>query len=137
MREDEMVRWHHRLNGHECEPTPGNSEGEGRLVCYGPWSCKEWDTSERLNNNGHHSCFTMLYWFLLYSETKQLYVYLYPFFFFLIFLPAPLKSVCQRRASQSTSPHKAFAIPLLPHHLSLFLILGHFLFYAPSPYSTN
>ena len=33
MTEDEMVGWHHRLNGHESEQTPGDSEGQGRLVC--------------------------------------------------------------------------------------------------------
>ena len=32
--EDEMVRWHHQLNGHECEQTPGDSEGQGSLVCW-------------------------------------------------------------------------------------------------------
>ena len=29
-----MVRWHHQLNGHECEQTPGDSEGQGSLVCW-------------------------------------------------------------------------------------------------------
>ena len=32
MTEDEMVEWHHRLNGHEFEQTPGDSEGEGSLM---------------------------------------------------------------------------------------------------------
>ena len=31
--EDEMVGWHHQLNGHEFEQTPGDSEGQGSLVC--------------------------------------------------------------------------------------------------------
>ena len=31
--EVEMIRWHHRLNGHESEQTPGGSEGQGSLVC--------------------------------------------------------------------------------------------------------
>ena len=34
--EDEMVGWHHRLNAHEFEQTPGNSEGQGSLVCWSP-----------------------------------------------------------------------------------------------------
>ena len=34
MTEDEMVGWHHRLNGHECEQTLGDSEGLGNLVCW-------------------------------------------------------------------------------------------------------
>ena len=33
MTEDEMVRWHHRLNGHEFEQAPGVNDGQGRLVC--------------------------------------------------------------------------------------------------------
>ena len=35
--EDEVVGWHHRLNGHAFEQTPGDSEGQGSLVCYSPW----------------------------------------------------------------------------------------------------
>jgi len=45
MTEDEMVGWHHRLNGHEFEQTPRDSEGLGSLVCYSPWGCEELDTS--------------------------------------------------------------------------------------------
>ena len=41
--EDEMVGWHHRLNEHEFEQTPGYSEGQGNLACWSPWGCKEWD----------------------------------------------------------------------------------------------
>ena len=47
--EDEMVRWHHRPNGHEFEQTLGDSEGQGSLACCSPWDCKEMDTTERLN----------------------------------------------------------------------------------------
>ena len=36
-----MVRWHHRLNGHEFEQNQGDSEGQGILACCGPWGCKE------------------------------------------------------------------------------------------------
>ena len=38
--EDKMVRWHHQPNGHECEQTPGNVEGQGSLVCSGLWDGK-------------------------------------------------------------------------------------------------
>ena len=34
--EDEMVGWHHRLNGHESEEIPGDGEGQGSLVCCSP-----------------------------------------------------------------------------------------------------
>ena len=43
MTEDEMVEWHHRLNGHEFEQTPGDSEGQGSLACYSLWGLKESD----------------------------------------------------------------------------------------------
>ena len=43
--EDEMVRWHHWLNRPEFEQTPGDSEGQGSLVCSRPWGLKESDTS--------------------------------------------------------------------------------------------
>ena len=43
MAEDEMVREHHQLNGHELEQTPGDSGGQGSLMCYSPRGCKESD----------------------------------------------------------------------------------------------
>ena len=47
--EDEMVGWHHRLNGHEFEQALGVGDGQGSLTCCSPWGCKESDTTERLN----------------------------------------------------------------------------------------
>ena len=44
--EDEMVGWHHRLNGHEFEQAPGDGEGQGSLACCSPWGHKEMDTTE-------------------------------------------------------------------------------------------
>ena len=49
MTEDEMAGWHHRLNGHELEWTPGDGDGQGGLVCCDSWGRKESDTTERLN----------------------------------------------------------------------------------------
>ena len=49
--EDEMVGWHHWLNGYESEQTPGEGDRQGSLVCYSPGGHKELDTTERLNNN--------------------------------------------------------------------------------------
>ena len=49
MTEDEIVGWHHRLNGHEFEKAPGHSDGQGGLVCCSPWGCKESETTERLH----------------------------------------------------------------------------------------
>ena len=56
MAEDEMVGWHHRLDGHEFEQTPGDSGGQGSLACCSPWGRKELDTTEQLKNNilTHH-----------------------------------------------------------------------------------
>ena len=48
--EDEMVGWHHWLNGHEFKQTPRDGEGQRSLVCCNPWGCKELDTTEWLNN---------------------------------------------------------------------------------------
>ena len=50
MTEDEMVGWHHGLNGREFEQTPGNGKGQGSLVCCSPWGHKESDTTDQLNN---------------------------------------------------------------------------------------
>jgi len=47
--EDEMVGWHHWLNGHESEWTPGVGDGQGGLACCDSWGGKESDTTERLN----------------------------------------------------------------------------------------
>ena len=49
MTEDEMARWHHRLNGHEFESPPGVGDGQGGLACCNSWGRKESDTTERLN----------------------------------------------------------------------------------------
>ena len=51
MTEDEMVGWHHRLDGLEFEQAAGVGEGQGSLVCYSLWGCKESDMTELLNNN--------------------------------------------------------------------------------------
>ena len=46
MTEDEMVGWHHRLNGHEFEQAPGDDEEQGNLECCSPWGCKKSDMTE-------------------------------------------------------------------------------------------
>ena len=47
--EDEMVEWHHGLNGHESGQTPGVGNGQGSLECCSPWGRKESDMTEWLN----------------------------------------------------------------------------------------
>ena len=49
MTEDLMVRWHHRLNRHESESTPGVVDGQGGLACCSSWGCKKSDMIKRLN----------------------------------------------------------------------------------------
>ena len=51
MTEDEMVGWHHWLNGHEFEQALGVGDGQGSLVCCSPWGHKESDRTEELNWN--------------------------------------------------------------------------------------
>ena len=46
-----MVGWHHRLRGHEFEQTPGDSEGQGSLVCCSPQGLKELNMTEQLIKN--------------------------------------------------------------------------------------
>ena len=69
MTEDEMVGWHHRLNGHEFEEAPGDGEWQGSLVGCSPWGPKESDTTERLNKN---KVATQMQVPLTLSETKSL-----------------------------------------------------------------
>ena len=51
--EDEMVGWHHQLNGHEFEQALGDGEGQGSQECCSPGGHKESDTTEQLNNNNN------------------------------------------------------------------------------------
>ena len=54
--EGKRRRGHHWLNGHESKQTPGDTEGQGSLVCYSAWCCKESDTTEQLNNKCLYVC---------------------------------------------------------------------------------
>ena len=49
MTEDEMLGWHHQLNGHEFEYTPAVGDGQGGLVCCSLWGHKESDMTEQVN----------------------------------------------------------------------------------------
>ena len=49
MTEDEMIGWHHQLNGHEFEQALGVGDGQGSLACYSLWGRKESDMTEQLN----------------------------------------------------------------------------------------
>ena len=47
--EEEIVAWHHWLDGHEFEQAPGVGDGQVSLVCCSPWGCKESDMTKQLN----------------------------------------------------------------------------------------
>ena len=53
--EDEMVGWHHQINGHEFEQAPVVGDGQGSLACCSPWGRKESDMTEQLNWNEWNS----------------------------------------------------------------------------------
>ena len=48
MTEDEMVGWHHQIDGHEFEQAPGVGDGQGSLACRSSWGHEESDTTELL-----------------------------------------------------------------------------------------
>ena len=58
--EDEMVGWHHGLDGHEFEWSPGVGDGQGGLACCDSWGPKESDTTEWLNWTVF--CITFYWW---------------------------------------------------------------------------
>ena len=70
---NEMVGWHHRLNGHEFEQTLEDSEEQGSLACCSPWGLKESDTTEPLNNNKTYQVLTIMAYTAL-SIWWQMYV---------------------------------------------------------------
>ena len=67
MTEDEMVGWHHQLNGHEFEQALGVGEGQGSLVCCSPWGHKASDMTEQLATNMMF-VFLFLSYFTLYDR---------------------------------------------------------------------
>ena len=70
--EDEMIGWHHQLNGHEFEQAPGVGDGQGGLACCSPWGHKELDMTERLtNNNSLPILASYTYNLFLYSLTMK------------------------------------------------------------------
>ena len=63
MAEDEMVGWHHWIDGHEFEQALGVCEGQGSLACYSPWGRKELDTTEQLNwSEQRRYCSILICW---------------------------------------------------------------------------
>ena len=61
MIEDDMVGWHHRLNGQEFGQSLGDSEGQGSLVCCSAWGRKKCDMTEQLNNDTMYPYYKTLF----------------------------------------------------------------------------
>ena len=74
---DEMVEWHHGLNGHEFEYTPGVGDGQGGLACCSPWGSKELDTTEATEHartvirRGHRATSLSLHHYRTQSSSVQ------------------------------------------------------------------
>ena len=88
--EDEMVGCHHWLNGHEFEQTQGDSEGQGSLVCYSSWGCKELDLTYQQTQLSDWTATTLEFQIFHCSLTSptfsRLSFFLFFFFFFVFFL---------------------------------------------------
>ena len=69
--EDEMVGWHHRLDGHEFEQALGVGDGQGSLVCCSPWGHKGSDMIEWLNWTDLLLPITVVSWVLVSSYTSE------------------------------------------------------------------
>jgi len=72
--EDEMVGWHHRLNGREFEWTPGVGDGQGGLACCNSWGRKESDTTEQLIWSDH---------VYIYISYVYVYIYIYIYIYYI------------------------------------------------------
>ena len=71
--EDEMVGWHHWINGHEFEQAPRAGDEQGSLACCSPWGCKESDTSKWLNWTDSESRHCFVYMLRLHVLSHLIY----------------------------------------------------------------
>ena len=80
--EDEMVRWHHQLNGHELERTPGDSEVQGKLTHCSLWGRRvrhNLETEQQQHVPFFVSCYSLCFEFILsdVSITTPVFFYLH------------------------------------------------------------
>ena len=75
--EDEMIGWHHWLDGDEFGEASGDGEGEGNLVLCSPWDGKESEMTEQLNNNNFFRIHCLKFLF-----RKLIYIFIYLFIYF-------------------------------------------------------
>ena len=73
--EDEMVGWHHQLNGHGFGWTLGVGDGQGGLACCGSWGRKELDTTERLNWTELNWCIVVMRCILEYKPNVKKWIF--------------------------------------------------------------
>ena len=111
-KEDETVRQHHRLHGHEFEQILGESEGQGSLVCCRPWGCRGSSTTQQLNNEQREGAGTVL-------QTCQSSSFAI-FWFLSCFSPLPLSQSLPRLSLQS----KRIQRNILPKYKLPFSIQG-------------
>ena len=71
MTEDEMVGWHHRLNGLGFEQALGDGEGQGSQACCSPWVHKQSDMTEQLNNSNNANRKYVLIYILIHVNRKM------------------------------------------------------------------
>ena len=69
MAEDDMVGWHHRLDGHEFEHALGVGDGQGSLACCSPWGRKESDMTERLNRSDPYPLLPFVLYFFSFFQS--------------------------------------------------------------------
>ena len=101
-----MVGWHHRLNGHESEWTPGVGDGQGGLACCISWVSKELDTTERLNSTKAY--LEMVFKLAgIFIQSNYYYKSFIPcFFFFFYCFKYRIATSCHKRFKISMSPFR-------------------------------
>ena len=90
--EDEMVGWHHRLDGHGFEQAPGNSEGQGSLAHCSPWGCKvrhDLATEQQSCNQWYRTDLAKLAFSLLFCGRAKLCLFVYQILLRMKYLAPP------------------------------------------------
>ena len=117
--EGEMVGWHHRLNGHEFEQTPGVGDGQGGLACFSPWGRKELDMTEWLTHQ-------IIFKILLFSHEVNISGAIHSF------TEIPVSILCHFPSDLRSSFNIAYIAVLLLMDSFSFVCLKRFLFHIRS-----
>ena len=114
-RVDEVGGWHHRLNGHEFEWTPGVGDGQGGLACCNSWGHRESDMTEWLNwtescfpiNSFYIVCLWAYFCFIDYALLNQYLIF--PVFIFILshsWINSIVQSVSSLEAEVEVNPNQ-------------------------------